>query len=307
MKKLIAIAILLGLSLGWLGSTPIYAATSSNVKWYEINVNGVFISSDVQPLVSQSSLLIPIRALASLGLSNSWDASSRTVTIKNTSDDVLTITLDSNIALKNGKRIEMSVPAQSKHGRVLVPIRFVSESLGYQVHYETIRNIIFVTSPDYTDDSSVIGKSDFAAARRAAISLPIKADFKTLESRGKRYDYGYSFPPGRADTYKFLDGDITTIVKIENGKAIAIGQYAIGDRSNIRKKAGNITGENIATEPLLEPFSSSVNFFHDLGTSTTNVSYWEVDSETDDRTLKSFTNSSYKVYSDIIQEVPNNL
>lgn len=49
MKKLIAIAVLLGWGLGWLGSTPIYAATSSNLKWYEINVNGAFVPSDVQP------------------------------------------------------------------------------------------------------------------------------------------------------------------------------------------------------------------------------------------------------------------
>lgn len=306
MKKLIAIAILFGLSLGWLGSTPIYAATSSNEKWYEINVNGVFVPMDVQPIVSQSSLLIPIRTLASLGLSNSWDANSRTVTIKNTSDDVLTINLDSNIALKNGKRIEMSAPAQSKHGRVLVPIRFVSESLGYQVHYETIRNIIFVISPEHTFDTDVIDPSDLVSARKAAISLPVTTDFKTLGFATRR-GVTYRFPEGKADMYEFNDGFTHTVVKIENGKAVAMGQYTIGNRSNILHKAGEIIGENIVSDPVLEPFLSAVYFNHDPNTTTTNVIYWEVDATTGDKWMKTIETATYKVYSDIIQEVPNNL
>lgn len=309
MKKLIAIvsiAILLGWGLGWLGSTPIYAATSSNVKWYEINVNGVFVPSDVQPVVSQSSLLIPIRTLASLGLSNSWDANSRTVIIKNTLGDVLTVTLDSNVAFKNGKRIEMSVPAQSSHGRVLVPIRFVSESLGYQVHYETIRNIIFVTSPEHAFDMDVVDQSDLAAARKAAISLPIVTDFKTIGFAAKR-GATYRFPEGKADMYEFNDGFTHTVVKIENDKAVAVGQYTIGDRSNILLKAGKITGDSTASDPILEPFWSAVYFNHDPNTTTTNVIYWEVDSTTGDKWMKSIETAAYKVYSDIIQEVPNNL
>ncbi|WP_222860714.1 copper amine oxidase N-terminal domain-containing protein [Paenibacillus antibioticophila] len=149
------------------------------------------------------SLLIPIRTLTSLGLSNSWDANSRTVTIKNTSGDVLTITPESNIAYKNGKRIEMSVPAQSKHGRVLVPIRFVSESMGYQMHYETIRNIIFVISSEHTLNTDVLDPSDLVSARKAAISLPIVADFKTIGFATRR-DVTYRFPEGKADMYELM-------------------------------------------------------------------------------------------------------
>lgn len=256
--------------------------------------------------MSHSSLLIPIHTLTSLGLSNSWDANSRTVTIENTSGDVLTITLDSNIAYENGKRIEMSVPAQSKHGRVLVPIRFVSESMGYQVHYETIRNIIFVVSSEHTFDADMVAPSDLVSARKEAISLPIVTDFKTVGFATRR-DVTYRFPEGKADMYEFNDGFTHTVVKIESGKAVAMGQYTIGDRSNILLKAGEITGENTVSDPILEPFLNAVYFNHTPNTTITNVIYWEVDSITGDKWMKTIEAAAYKVYYDIIQEVPTNL
>ncbi|GIO87067.1 hypothetical protein J25TS5_39990 [Paenibacillus faecis] len=302
-KKLSAILLLFSLCLGGLlGASPINAAKTSSNNTYEINVDGAFIPLDVQPFVSHSSLLIPIRTLSSLGLSYSWNAASQTVTIKNPAGDVLTVTLNNKIASQNGKSIEMVVPAQSKNGRLLVPIRFVSESMGYEVQYETIRNIIFIQSPDYTIDPD---QSDLVAARRAAISLPITADFKILDFGRKKHYHSYTFPAGRADMYEFFDSYIYTIVKIEDGKAISVGQYTIGDRSNFSHKAGNITGKN-TSDPVLEPLLFGVNFYRDPNTSIIEISYWE-DPETEHRSMKSLTNSDYKVYSDIIQKVPGDL
>ncbi|WP_334078244.1 copper amine oxidase N-terminal domain-containing protein [Paenibacillus sanfengchensis] len=304
-KKLSAIVLLFSLGLGLLGASPINAAKTSNNNSYEINLDGAFIPLDVQPFVSHSSLLIPIRTLSPLGLSYSWNAASQTVTIKNPAGDVLTVTLNNKIASKNGKSIEMAVPAQSKNGRVLVPIRFVSESMGYEVQHESIRDIIFVRSPDYASNPGNPDQSDLVAARRAAISLPITTDFKILDFGRTKHYHSYTFPVGRADMYEFFDSYIYTIVKIEDGKAIAIGQYTIGDRSNFSHKAGNITGKN-TSDPVLEPLLFGVNFYRHSNTSIIEISYWE-DPETEHRSMKSITNSGYKVYSDIIQKVPNDL
>lgn len=304
-KKLSAIVLLLSLGLGLLGASPINAAKTSTNNTYEVNVDGAFIPLDVQPFVSRSSLLIPIRTLSPLGLPYSWDASSQTVTIKNPGGDVQTVTLNNKIASKNGKSIEMAVPAQSKNGRLLVPIRFVSESMGYEVQYESIRNIIFIQSPDYALESDQSDQSDLVAARRAAISLPITTDFKILDFGRTKHYHSYTFPMGRADMYEFFDSYISTIVKIVDGKAIAVGQYTIGDRSNFSHKAGNITGNN-TSDPVLEPLLFGVNFYRHPNTSKIEISYWE-DPETEHRSMKSLTIAGYKVYSDIIQKVPNDL
>ncbi len=55
-----------------------------------------------------------------------------------------------------------------------------------------------------------------------------------------------------------------------------MGQYTIGDRSNILLKAGRITWESTVSDPILEPFSIAVYFDNDPNTITTNVIYWEV-------------------------------
>ncbi|WP_460320323.1 copper amine oxidase N-terminal domain-containing protein [Paenibacillus sp. YSY-4.3] len=116
----------------------------------EIVVNGEFISIDASPVFDKSYLLVPIRALSSLGLSYEWHPSTGKVRIYNHLQGVfLEITQDSRTALRDGKTLEMTIPAQNRNGRTMVPLRFISEAFDYKVQYETIRKMVFISSPRY--------------------------------------------------------------------------------------------------------------------------------------------------------------
>jgi hypothetical protein len=264
----------------------------------EVNVNGNFISMDVHPIMDNAQLFLPIRSLSSLGLSYSWNPSTRITTVKNKNGEYLKITVGSSTAYKGNQPIKIDQAAINKDGRVLVPIRFVTETLGYNVQYDAIRRLVFVTSKDYNFDMKNIYQDDLLAARRTAISLPITANFKTTLGVSGIY-HEYRFPLGSADTYIFFDGRFNTFVQIQNGKAIATGQL---DESDYSRTAGNVPPNMIFdTDPIMEPFHHSVLFYEKRkgGTATTTAVY------TGDKGEGGPINAEIKVYSDIIQALPN--
>lgn len=110
----------------------------------EIVVNGEFILTDASPVFDQNYLLIPLRALSSMGLSYEWYPSTGTVKIYDHSRGIfLEIIQGSRNALRDGKSLEMTIPAQNRDGRIMVPLRFISEAFDYKVEYETIRKMVF--------------------------------------------------------------------------------------------------------------------------------------------------------------------
>lgn len=139
-------------------------------------VNGEFIKLDIHPLMDRHHLFIPIRALASLGLSYSFNAKTKMTTVQNKNGDYLKITANSHSSSNNGQDVQMEVPA-NREGRILVPLRFVSESLGYDIYFEPIRQFVFINAKDYSLDSSILEQEDLQAARKAAIALPNKGRF----------------------------------------------------------------------------------------------------------------------------------
>ncbi|MCY9513769.1 copper amine oxidase N-terminal domain-containing protein [Paenibacillus apiarius] len=248
--------------------------------------------------MDNNRLFVPIRALASLGLSYSFNPTTKVTTVQNKDGDYLKISANSRTAYKNGKVIQMDIPAQNRNGRILVPIRFVSESLGYNVQFESIRKFVFVNSKDYSFDSKLLYQDDLQAARKAAIALPINADFKTLGTLDGYRLHQYTFPAGRADTYYFDDG-IYTFVQVKDGKAIAIGQL-FRERRVPSQAAGNVLPEmSLDTDPIMEAYAHrSVIFFENNdGTATTGYN--------DDKNKSVHMKTKMNIYSDIIQKLPD--
>ncbi|WP_341300669.1 copper amine oxidase N-terminal domain-containing protein [Lysinibacillus sp. FSL H8-0500] len=300
MKKFIS-GLILALSLGLFNYSYASAEPLSeeNARPIEVVANGKFIKMDIYPLMDNNRLFVPIRALASLGLSYSFNPATRVATVKNEEGDYLKISANSKTAYKNGEAIQMDIPAQNSNGRILVPIRFVSESLGYNVQFESIRRFVFVNSKDYSFDSKLLYQDDLQAARKAAIALPINVDFKTLDISDGYRAHCYSFPIGRADTYYLEDG-MFTFVQIKDGKAIAIGQLYRAERGP-SLAAGNVSSEmSLDRDPVMEPYKhGNVIFFQNIdGMATTAY----LDDKKERVTIKTRMN----IYSDIIQKLPNN-
>jgi foldase protein PrsA len=88
---------------------------------------------DAAPFNPDGTTLIPVRGvLDAFGASIQWVPTKRQVEITAGGNQV-TLTLDSNLATVNGYRVEMERPARLVNGRTMIPLRFVSETLGYVV------------------------------------------------------------------------------------------------------------------------------------------------------------------------------
>lgn len=93
-------------------------------------VNGVEHIMDVPPCLVDDRTLVPVRFVAeAMGAKFDWLAATRTVRIK-LNDQVVELVIGKTNAAKG-----LDVPAQIVANRTLVPLRFVSESLGASVRW----------------------------------------------------------------------------------------------------------------------------------------------------------------------------
>lgn len=99
-----------------------------------IELDGTPLSSDVPPYITAANVtMVPVGVVSKgLGAAVEWNQSSRTATISK-GGTVLKLTNGKKTALVNNASVSLSASVEIKQGRVLVPLRFVSEQLGLQV------------------------------------------------------------------------------------------------------------------------------------------------------------------------------
>ncbi|EMT54115.1 hypothetical protein I532_00875 [Brevibacillus borstelensis AK1] len=115
-------------------SMDAHAQTSRPVISMMIDGKGVL--SDVQPLHQNGRILVPIRLLAEhSGADVSYDPDTRQVTLRDGAHQVAVFP-ESRVGYVNGSRKKLDTAPVVRNRRTLVPIRFVSESLGYEVTWD---------------------------------------------------------------------------------------------------------------------------------------------------------------------------
>lgn len=116
--------------------------------------NYEFIDFDVQPAIVSGRTLVPLRAIfESLELQVNWDQENKTI-IATDADTEIYLKVGSVVCMVNGIPRWIDVPPQIIDGRVLVPTRFIAESSGSKVAWDsTVRTVIITTGSD-----TVIGR-----------------------------------------------------------------------------------------------------------------------------------------------------
>ncbi|AEG61854.1 phosphodiester glycosidase family protein [Desulforamulus ruminis] len=112
-----------------------------------VYLNNQRLFFDVPPLVEKGRTLVPMRRIfEGLGAEVAWDDATKKVTATKGSRSV-ELTLGEAVALVDGEKVALDVPAQLMAGRLLVPMRFVGESLGATVNYDTTATspVIYIT------------------------------------------------------------------------------------------------------------------------------------------------------------------
>lgn len=108
-------------------ASPTYAADM------KIKVEGVTISSDVKPEFKNNRTMVPLRVISeNLGARVNWSDSE--IVLKKSNVNVV-LKLNSNTAMKNGKKVPLDAKPYLKNNRVMVPLRFIAEMFGSNVGY----------------------------------------------------------------------------------------------------------------------------------------------------------------------------
>ncbi|MDR7871372.1 MAG: copper amine oxidase N-terminal domain-containing protein [Tissierellaceae bacterium] len=139
--------IVLIMVLNILMSIPTFAAQAINV-----NVDGNLIEFDVQPTIIEGRTLVPLRAIFEvLGAEVEWDGKNQIITGKR-EDTTVKLQIDNSIAQVNNEEITLDVPAKLVSGRTLVPVRFISESLGADVNWDGDTRTVIINDNKVIND-----------------------------------------------------------------------------------------------------------------------------------------------------------
>lgn len=113
---------------------------------YDINVNlnGRYLFFDSEPIIKNGRTLVPMRAIfEALGADIEWDGAKRTVSAYRNGVS-MEVKIDDSIAHINGLAVGLEVPPTIVDGRTMVPIRFISESLGAHVSWDGLNRDVII-------------------------------------------------------------------------------------------------------------------------------------------------------------------
>jgi hypothetical protein len=109
-------------------------------------VDGDQVVFDQPPIIVGSRVLVPLRGIFErMGATVVWIQSTRTVRAQRGTTSV-ELQIGSRNAVVNGRTVILDVPAQIVGGRTLVPLRFISESLGAGVEYDPASRTVQITT-----------------------------------------------------------------------------------------------------------------------------------------------------------------
>lgn len=124
------------------------AVTNGIVKYIDEN------NENVTPIVQNGRTLVPVRFIAdSLGASVNWDDATQTVML-NKKGLAVSITLGESEIIINGVPTKTDVPATTKDGRTLLPLRAVSDAFSKQLFWDD-RGIIVMSDKAINPDETM--------------------------------------------------------------------------------------------------------------------------------------------------------
>ncbi|MBM7569191.1 stalk domain-containing protein [Paenibacillus sacheonensis] len=142
MKK--TICLLMSFLLAILTASPSYA--TGHPAPISVTIDGKPVSFDTAPIRKQGSVLVPMRAIfEQLGAEVEWYGDSEIVHAAK-GDQELSYQLGKKIAYVDEEEISLPIPGVYADGSILMPLRFVAETFGFDVRWDTAANAVRIQS-----------------------------------------------------------------------------------------------------------------------------------------------------------------
>ena len=154
MKKIklmiVSFALILTMLLTPIVALAQYEGVFSNVDYTRGSQIRVFLEGnqlyfDVVPQIVNGRVLVPMKKIfESFGLTVTWDNELRTARGTNQSTDI-TFAIGSDKAIINGLTYPLDVPAQIIGGSTMVPLKFLSQNMNYNVIWNGDSQLILIS------------------------------------------------------------------------------------------------------------------------------------------------------------------
>lgn len=143
-------------SLAYAGNDIIQVSMNGSkvqVKEVPVMMDGQAFISDVPSFVYVDRTLVPVRFVAeSFGADVQWDQKTKTATVLH-DNKVVKLTIDSSKVVVNNQSktldknsIPKLVTFSNNDSRTMVPVRFISEVLGYDVGWDSVNQVAYINS-----------------------------------------------------------------------------------------------------------------------------------------------------------------
>ncbi|MCP3794866.1 stalk domain-containing protein [Paenibacillus sp. CH40] len=196
----------------------------------KVIINGVTQQYTQSPVVSQNTTLVPLRGVfESLGAKVDWDSKAKKVTASK-NEDTLALNVGSKLAYKNSNPVQLDAATQIQKGQVLVPLRFVSQSLGAKVNWDQSTRTITISNQV---DGSTVGEANSLSSK--PLTAPVtQVTYDTYYNDSLTYDDAVKLAIADSTTVKTAETNIDQTGKImkEAGKNIDFVPAEAGDEAS---------------------------------------------------------------------------
>lgn len=223
---------------------------------------------DTEPYIDGAgNTMVPIRFVSEkLGAEVKWDNANQIVTITHKGNTIVMPVGSKNVTV-NGNDIILDTMAIKKEGRVVVPLRFVSETLNADVKWDGAVSYINITSPEYQSkvDAGTVKLDDWGRELRAKQNSDewnLMSDTPDNVYTIKKYEIShrdYQFD-SKTYIYKFDKEELDRIVKnIKDYYKLALNiDYRTINPTSYFNKSFDLLGHNGYMDR--EPFDKFVKY-----------------------------------------------
>ncbi|MGO4548919.1 copper amine oxidase N-terminal domain-containing protein [Paenibacillus sp. 2TAB23] len=233
----------------------------------------VYIDGALQEnvLTVNERTMVPLKSFKDpVNLMYSYEQATKTIIIIN-KEKKLTVRLNggAKTALVNGKSVKLDTPVTIKDGRTYLPLRFLSETLGGTVKYNSTDQTVIVRTPSGHERFKILMSGDLVKAREIAIHYPATYADKQIEASGEGFTFAYTFPKGEALRFEVKYKGLINYTEInQDGIAVVTWQNdTLGSNGEVGKRHEGF-GESVF---FTHNFMAEKNFYGTIdskGTST---------------------------------------